>query len=200
VGVELGDRGLQLRQMRHGQADEQCVVVAKPASQRLAELGELAAQPALGQLGQHLGVALPGDQGGQHRPTRHAQDVGGDRVELDAGVLQGLLDALTLRGVGLDEPLAVTGQIPQLTDRGRGHEAAPQQPVFQQLGQPGGVADIGLAAGEDLDVAGVDQQQLEACPLEHVPDGLPVLAGGLHHHLGDLLGGQPAGQRLQPPR
>jgi hypothetical protein len=70
--------------------------------------------------------------------------------------------------------------------------------VLQQLSQPGRVADIGLAAGEDLDVAGVDQQQLEACLLQHIPDGLPVLARGLHHHLGDPLAGQPVGQRLQP--
>jgi hypothetical protein len=34
-------------------------------------------------------------------------------------------------------------------------------------------------------VAGVDQQQLEPALLQHVPDRLPVLAGGLHHHLGD---------------
>jgi hypothetical protein len=42
-----------------------------------------------------------------------------------------------------------------------------------------------LRPGEDLDVAGVDQQQLEACLLKDIPDGLPVLAGGLQHHLGD---------------
>src|SRR6266508_2510292 len=118
--------------------------------QRLAQLGELGAQPALGQLGQHPGVALPGDQRRQHRPTRHAQHVSGDRVQLDAGVLQGLLDTLTLRGVRLDQPLAIAGQVAQLADRGRGHEAAPQQPVLQQLRQPGGVTDIGLAAGQGI--------------------------------------------------
>jgi hypothetical protein len=70
--------------------------------------------------------------------------------------------------------------------------------VLQQLRQPGGVTDVGLAAGEDLDMPGVDQQQLKACLLQHIPDGLPVLAGGLHHHLDHALGGQPIGQRLQP--
>ena len=66
--------------------------------------------------------------------------VGGDRVQLDPGVLQGLLDPLALGGVGLDQPLAVAGQVPQLPDRRRRHEAAPQQPVLEQLGQPGGVS------------------------------------------------------------
>jgi hypothetical protein len=70
--------------------------------------------------------------------------------------------------------------------------------MLQQLRQPGRVTDVGLAAGQDLDVAGVDQQQLEARLLQDIPDGLPVLAGGLHHHPGDALGGQPPSQRLQP--
>ncbi len=101
---------------------------------------------ALGQLGQHLGVAFTGDERGQHRPARHAQHVGGDRVQLDAGVLEGLLDPLALAGVGLDEPFAVAGQVAQLADRRRRHEAAAQQPVLEQLGQPLGVSHVGLAA------------------------------------------------------
>jgi RNA polymerase sigma-70 factor, ECF subfamily len=51
---------------------------------------------------------------------------------------------------GLDEPLAVAGQIPQLADRRRRHEAAAQQPTLQQLSKPGGITDIGLAAGRIL--------------------------------------------------
>ncbi len=72
-------------------------MATKPAPQRLAQLGELGAQPPLGQLGEHPGVALASDQGRQHRPTRGAQHISGDRVELDAGVLQRLLDVLALR-------------------------------------------------------------------------------------------------------
>jgi hypothetical protein len=197
AAVQGGDGAFQMLQVVKGQPDQQRVVVAEAASQRLAQLGELLAKLALGQLGQDLGVAFAGDQGRQHRPARDAQDVSGDRVQLDAGVLQGLLDPLALGAVGLDEPLAVAGQIPQLADRRRRHEAAPQQPTLQQLTQPGGITDIGLAAGQDLDVAGVDQQQLEPALFQHIPDRLPVLAGGLHHHLGDALGLQPVRQRLQ---
>ena len=97
-----------------------------------------------------------------------------------------------------NRPLAVAGEIPQLADGRRRHEAAPQQPMLQQLRQPGRVTDIGLAAGQDLDVAGIDEHERNASLLQHIPDGLPVLAGGLHHHLGDGFGGQPVGQRLQP--
>jgi hypothetical protein len=116
---------------------------------------------------------------------------------LDTSVLQGLLDPLALGAMGLDEPLAVADKIPQLPDRRRGHEAAAQQPTLQQLTQPGRIADVGLAAGQDLDVAGIDQQQLQPALLQHIPTGLPVLPRRLHHHLGDALGLQPVGQRLQ---
>jgi hypothetical protein len=105
------------------------------------------------------------------------------------------VDPLALGGVGLDQLLAVAGQVPQLADGRWRHEAAAQQPVLQQLRQPGGIGDVGLAAGQDLDVAGVDQQQLEPALLQHIPDRLPVLPGGLHHHLGDPFGLKPVGQR-----
>jgi hypothetical protein len=68
--------------VREGEADEQRVVGTKPPSQRFAELGKLCPQPSLGQLCQRLGVALPGDQRLQHRPTRGAQHLSGDRVDL----------------------------------------------------------------------------------------------------------------------
>jgi hypothetical protein len=63
--------------------------------------------------------------------------------------------------------------------------------MLQQLRQPGGIGHIGLAAGQDLDLAGVDQHERHPTLLQHPPHRLPVLAGGLHHHLGDALGGQP---------
>ena len=195
--VEPGDRGFEVGGVLQAQPDQQGVVVAEPPAQRLAQRGDLAAQPALGQLGEHLGVAFTGDQRGEHRPPGHAEHVRGDRVQLDPGVLQRLLDPLALAGVGLDEPFAVAGQVPQLADRRRGHEAAPQQAVFEQLGQPLGVQDVALAAGQDLHVVGVDQLQLERPLLEHVPDRFPVRAGGFHRDLGDALGGEPVGHRLQ---
>jgi hypothetical protein len=48
-----------------------------------------------------------------------------------------------------NRPLAVAGEIPQLPDRGWRDEAAPQQPMLQQLGQPGGIGHVGRAAGQD---------------------------------------------------
>ena len=197
TGVEAGDRGLQVLQVPKRQPDQQRMMLPEAAPQGLAQLGKLLAQLALGQLGQDLGVAFAGDQGLEHGPARDAQDVGGDRVQLDASVLQGLLDPLALGAMGLDEPLAVADKVPQLPDLRRGHEAAAQQATLQQLTQPGGIADVGLAAGQDLDVAGIDQQQLQPALRQHIPTGLPVLPRRLHHHLGDALGLQPVRQGLQ---
>jgi hypothetical protein len=79
AGIQAGDRGLQVLQVVKRQPDQQGVVVAEAAAQRLTQLGKLLAQLALGQLRQRLGVALAGDQGLEDRPARHAQHVGGDR-------------------------------------------------------------------------------------------------------------------------
>jgi hypothetical protein len=54
-----------------------------------------------------------------------------------------------------------------------------------------------LRPGRILVVAGVDQQQFQPALLQHLPARLPVLPGGLHHHLGDALGLQPVRQGLQ---
>jgi hypothetical protein len=64
TGVEAGDRGLQVVQVVKGQPDQQPMMLPEAAPQGLAQLGELLAQLALGQLGQDLGIALPADEGG----------------------------------------------------------------------------------------------------------------------------------------
>jgi hypothetical protein len=143
AAIQGGDGAFQVLQVVKRQPDQQRVVVAEAASQRLAQLGELLAQLAPGQLRQRLGVALAGHQGREDRPARDAQHVSGHRVQLDASVLQRLVDALALGAVGLDEPLAVADKVAQLADRRRRHEAAAQQPTLQQLAQPGGITDVG---------------------------------------------------------
>ena len=42
------------------------------------------------------------------------------------------------------------GQVPQLPDRFRWHERGPDQAVGTQIGQPGGIGDIRLAARDVL--------------------------------------------------
>ena len=180
-----------------GHAHEQGVVVPEAASQRLAQLGDLVAQHALGHLRELLGVAFAGDERLEHQATRDAEDVGGDDIQLDAGVFEGLLDPLELRGAGLGEPLAVAGQVPQLPDRLRRHEAAAPKAVLEQLRDPFGVEDVALAAREDPQMLGVDELLVETSVLQHVPHRLPVRARRFHRHLGHALGAEPVRHRLQ---
>ena len=58
------------------------------------------------------------------------------------------------RGTVADQARPLPGQVAQLADRRRRDEAGPQQAVLEQLGDPLGVLDVGLAARDLLDVAG----------------------------------------------
>jgi hypothetical protein len=75
-------------------------------------------------------------------------------------------------------------------------EAGLEQAVLKQVCQPLGVFDVGLPPGHGLDMAGVDNQELDAMALEQVVDRLPVHPSGFHGHVGHSLLLQP-GQQLQ---
>jgi hypothetical protein len=92
----------------------------------------------------------------EHRPPGDAEDIGGHAVELDPGVPKGLVQLLGL-ALLFDLGLAVAGQLADCANRLGRHEARLEQAGLQQLAQPFGVLDVGLATGDLLDVAGVDQ-------------------------------------------
>ena len=140
---------------------QQAVVAVEVAPQRGPQLGELDAQAPLGQLGHGGGVTAAPDEGSQHRPAGHPQDVAGHRRQLDARVFEHLLQALGLAGALLDDDLAVAGEVTQLADRAWWHEARADQAVLDQLADPGRVADVGLAAGDVAQVVGVEQPALQ---------------------------------------
>ena len=73
-----------------------------------------------------------------------------------------LLDPVGHRRPVGDQLGPLPRQVAQLADRRGRHEAGREQAVLQQLGDPLGVLDVGLAARDLLDVVGVDQDQLEA--------------------------------------
>jgi hypothetical protein len=100
--------------------------------------------------------------------------------------------ALALGDLGL----SVAGEVSKLADLMRRHEARAQEARLQQVAQPRRVGQIGLSARHLLDVAGVHQKRLELV-LEHRPHRSPVDPGGLHRHLGHLVGGQPVAQRQE---
>ena len=64
--------------------------------------------------------------------------------------------------------------------------------MAQQIGNPLGVFDVGLAAGHGLDVLGICQQQFEAT-LQQVPVGhrFPIRSGCLKCDVGHAFSRQP---------
>ena len=88
------NRALQIFEVVQRQADDDRVVFGESTLQRGGQCRDLGAQPAPGQLGQLLGVTLTRDQGPQHRPTRHTQQVGDNRIKFDASVFEDFGDAL----------------------------------------------------------------------------------------------------------
>jgi hypothetical protein len=89
------------------------------------------------------------------------------------------------------------GQQPQVTDRLGRHKARAQQAGFREPAQPRRIGDVGLATGDLLDVAGVDEHQLELV-LKQMPDRLPIVTGGLHHDMRHAVRLQPVAHHQQP--
>jgi hypothetical protein len=116
-----------------------------------------------------------------------------DGRKLDVGILEHDLHAIGASGALFDEMDAVAREVAQLSLRGGGDEAPTHQPVAQQLGQPLGVLDIGLAPRHRLDVGGVDDEQLDLA-LQQIVDRTPKCGSALHDHMGALLRCQPVAQ------
>ena len=176
----------------------------EPAGQGFGEGRDLRPHPALGQIGHRCRGCRARDQGRQHRPARDTHDVGGHRGQFDAGVFEDFLDPLHLPGAVAGQRGAGAGEVAQFPDRRRRHQRPAQQPVCAQVGQPGGVGDIGFAARHVAGVVGVDQHHRQRV-FEQVEVRLPVIAGRFHHHTADPFGEQVLPQRQdlirhRPPR
>jgi hypothetical protein len=135
--------------------------------------GDLCPHPGSGQIGQNLRVAFAGDQRLDHRAAGHAEGVRGDGGQFDARVFQYLLQPLQFPGPLLHQAGAVSGEIAQPPYSRRGHEAGPDQAMFDQPGDPCRVGDVGLAAGDVAHVPGVEQLQFEGV-FEQVVDRFPL--------------------------
>jgi hypothetical protein len=113
------------------------------------------------------------------------------------GVLEDLVQPLDLPAAFLDLGLAIAGQLAQLPDRAERDEARADQPVLDQLGDPGGIGHIGLPPRHMVQVGRIQQPTLHLA-LQQLPDRLPVAPGRLHPHPGHPEAGQPLGQQHQP--
>ena len=90
--------------------------------------------------------------------------------------------------------LARARQVTQFLNRGRRHEAGTNQPVRQQVRDPGSVVHLALASRHVMDMRGVGQHQLKV-GFQHMPYRLPVNPGRLHRHVRTTCLPQPIQQR-----
>ena len=99
------------------QAGQEAVVLTEAAGERLGEVRDLRTHAPFSEVGQRSRIAYPGDQRVEHQTTRYATEVARDRGQLDARVLEELLEALDLSCPLARDRGARAGEVAQLTDR-----------------------------------------------------------------------------------
>jgi hypothetical protein len=77
--------------MLSSKTDEKGVVGAKAPGQRVPQGRQLRSELTAGEIGEHGGVGRPRPERLQHGPAGNAQDIIGDRRQLDAGILEDLV-------------------------------------------------------------------------------------------------------------
>jgi hypothetical protein len=85
--------------------------------ERFAQRGDLLAHLAAREVREHLPVGRAAHQRVEHVAARLAHDVRRDAVELDAGVLERLVQAVDLAGAFLDLRFGIAREVAQLADR-----------------------------------------------------------------------------------
>ena len=114
----------------------------------------------------------------------------------DVGVLERFLDAEGVLRDLAHELLSGPGDVAQILNPSGRNEATTDQAMGEQIGDPGGVVDVGLAPRNVPNVLGVCEHELETA-IEHMPDRLPVDTGGLHCDMGAAGRLQPVGERAE---
>ncbi len=195
LGADVVDALIELAQMAQHHPQDEALVGPDRSCEGGRQRRALLAQPSPGKLGHRRGIGLARHERSEDRAARGAADRG-HRGELEVRPLQHLGDAVQLVRALPHERRAIPHEFSQLALGTLRHEARPDQAVAQELGDPLGIAHVGLAARDRLDVAGVGHEEREAA-LEHVVYGFPERACRLHRDVGDAAGGEPGGQLEQ---
>jgi hypothetical protein len=154
-------------------AGQESMMGGEFAGQRFGQLGDLGPQAVTGEISHRGRVGVAGDEGFEHQPPGHPDEVGGHRRQLDPRVFEHLFQPLDFSAPFPGYRGAGAGQIPQLPDRCRRDERSTHQTVGAQLRQPGRIVDVGLAAWPVAGVTRVDQHHVHRV-FEQVVERLPV--------------------------
>ena len=144
------------------------------------------------------GSVVAGDQRVEHRAPGLAEDVRGDAVELDAGVLERLVQpvGLALRAPGSASCDSASGCAAARIGLG-GTKLACSSPASASWHSHAASETSVLRPGTCLTCRALTSMHSNSSSrIAH--DRLPIDAGGLHHDLRDAVRGQPVAQRQQP--
>lgn len=165
-GVEDRDELFEAIDLVQVVPDHEGVMVGELSVQSLDEGRNLVAGLAAGQVRETFAVPLAGDQGLQDGAAGGADDVAEDRGEVHPGVLELLLQPLGFLAGAADDLGPAAGQVSQFADLTLGDEGAHRQARGAGPGEECGVARVGFAAPDALEVGRVDEHQVQV-RLEH---------------------------------
>ena len=131
IGFELdGDAFVEGRNILFGgfeapqlHRQQEAVVFLHPPVERQDQIGALAAQLPLGEIGHRLGRGLALDQRPEHRAAGHAENVGSDARQLDVGGFQELQEPVAFGRLALHHLAPIAEKPAQFPQRRRRHEA-----------------------------------------------------------------------------
>ncbi len=180
--VALRDLGLieiiQLHSLREGKD----VLLPVVADQRLPDRLHRGMAARVAQCRQRCRIPLSSNNRANDGHARHAGDIRDHVMELQVHLRQRLLHVLDVR-VGIVQQALTQPEIgPERRDVAFRPETGPQQAIGMQPLQPLCVADVGLAAGDMLGVAGIDEHHIDAVLIEDLEGRDPIHAGGFHRH------------------
>jgi len=148
---------------------------------------------------QCLRIAFPREDGVEDGQPGLPGDVGDGVVQLDVHLVERLLHPQQMLTGCPHQSLPVAHQRAHRADRRRGTERGIEKANAVEVLEPLAVLHIALSAGHVLDVAGVDQANLETAILEDLEQRDPVDPGSLHGHGGDATVFDPVGQLVEIP-
>ncbi len=157
VRVEFRNRGFDLFDRLQMLADQEAMMVARTPLQGGDEVLARAGELGMTERRQPPRIALARHDRLQDAPAAEAQDIRNDRGELDIGLLQRRLNPLGMTNNLARQFAPRARQIAQFLDRLGRHKAGADQAMRQEIGDPGCVVGVALAARHVANVRGVGQ-------------------------------------------
>ena len=158
------------------------MMVGDTAMERVEQIRAAGLQPTVGEIDEAIGVGFAGDQGVEDRPAADADDIADDVRELQIRILERLLNPQHMPGDFVDELPARAREVAEFLNRRGRDEAAANQSVRQQVGNPRCIIHVAFATWYVANVHRVGQDQREML-FEHMPHRLPVHACRFHRHV-----------------